>query len=332
MKLKKILTLSLVSLFTFFSCQKADDKEIVSERFVHKYGFDLTEKEWNSRDQNGQIITVLKNGITKKSEYKSGVLHGVTTYSFPFSSIIQEKIEYNEGSPTKNTTYELNGLPIQEISYSPENKKIITVWDKNGVPVSMEEYDNSLLISARYFNSQNEIENTINGGNGFRIKKDREGKLLSKEVVESGKITKRTTFHPNGEIQSICSFVDYKLNGLQKTFDAAGNPLTQTSWVNGQKDGISTLYREGKPYLETVYKDGKKEGIEKEYNLSGALVKEIHWESDKKHGCSKYYYEGYTDVQWYWKGIAVDLKKYQTMDLKEEFIAEINASTKSKIK
>lgn len=323
MKLKTFATFFLTT-FLLSSCQKNDkDSEVVSQRFIHKYGFEVSQKEWEARNKNGEVIVTLSNGITQTSTYKSGVLHGAQNLSFPHSKIIQERCEYEEGTLVKKVSFEPTGLPIQEYSYDIEGKRILTLWDKNGVPLSMEEYENELLWSARYYNSQNEIEGTIVNGHGTRIKRNREGVLLSKEIVDNGKIVERKTFHPNGEIQSQSAFVDYQLHGRQETFSPSGKIITAANWVHGKIDGTMTCYRNNQIVNEIPYVDGKRHGIEKEYDLKGALVKEIHWDSDKKHGTARSYFDDYTDIQWYWKGVAVDLKKFQEQEFREQLMAEL---------
>jgi len=99
--------------------------------------------------------------------------------------------------------------------------------------------------------------------------------------------------------------------------------ITHIPWSKGKIDGLQQCYRNKIKYLEIPYIDGKKEGVEREYDLNGNLVKEIHWENDLRHGSSRYYHPDYTDIQWYWKGIAVDLKKFQTLEFREKLMAEL---------
>lgn len=323
MKLKIFVPMG-IALFLLSSCQKKnEDQGFVSQHFVHKYGFEVSEKEWENRNKNGEIITALKNGITKTSSYKSGVLHGTETLTFPNSTIIQERLEYDEGKLIKKTVYDNTGLPIQEDSFDLDGKKIITKWDKNGVPLSMEEYEKELLWTARYYTSKNEMESSISEGKGTRIKRNREGLLLSQENVENGIITNRKTFHPSGEIQSLTCFLDYQIHGKQQTFSPAGKLLTSVNWDHGKINGIMTCYQEGQTTNEIPYVNGKKHGIEKEYDLKGALVKEIHWDNDKKHGSARSHFNDFTDIQWFWKGTAVDLQKFQELKLRDELMADL---------
>jgi antitoxin component YwqK of YwqJK toxin-antitoxin module len=324
MKIKIIALLPLTLIF-LSSCQKkGNDSEIVSQRYVHKYGFEVSEKEWQSRDQNGEVIATLKNGVIKSTSYKNGQLDGPQTLTFSHSKVIQEKSDYDEGRLIKKVIYEPTGLPIQEFVYDIDGNKTVTIWDKNGVPLSMEEYSNELLWSARYYNNQNEIEGSIVDGKGTRIKRNRDGLLLSQEMVENGKIISRKAFHPNGGVQSQSSFLDYQLHGKQETFSPSGKLITSVNWDHGKMNGLMTCYRDNQIIIEIPYKDGMKHGIEKEYNQSGAVVKEIHWENDKKHGTSRSYFDDYTDIQWYWKGMAVDLHKFHELELREELTAQIH--------
>lgn len=320
--MKKVL--ALLGLLLITSCQnKNDDSQVVSQKFVHKYGFELSEKEWMARNKNGQVITSLQNGVVQTCSYSNGLLHGMVTYTFPHTNVIQEKQVYNEGNLIKKTIYEPSGLPIQEYVFDNDGKKIITIWDKNGVPLSMEEYDQDLLWSARYFNTQNEIEASITDGNGTRILRDQSGKILSKEKFESGKILARTTYHPNNEIQSECAFEDYQLHGIQKTFSPSGELLTQSNYNRGKLEGFTQIFKNGKLFIEIPYKDGKKDGIEKEYSQNEELVRETHWSDDLRHGTTSYYSDDFTDTQWFWKGTIVDAKKFKMLESREQLIAEI---------
>ncbi len=329
MKFKVLCMLGVIALS---SCNNKNDSDVVSMRFVHKYGFDLSKDEWEQRDKDGQVVTTYKNGVTKNISYKNGILHGPTTVTFPNTSIIQEKSQYNEGALVKRTIYELSGLPVEETMFEADGRKIITVWNTSGVPLSMEEYNGPLLMSARYYTSQNEIEASVIEGNGTRIKRDRSELLLAKEKVENGQIVKRTTFHPNGVIHASCSFVDYKLNGIEETFSPSGALLSRSNWNMGQLDGVQTVYKNKKPLLEITYVNGKKHGVEREYDAFGLITKEINWADDQRHGTSRYTTKDSSDMQWFWRGTPVERKKYQMLKFREELIAQANGEKPIKLK
>jgi antitoxin component YwqK of YwqJK toxin-antitoxin module len=331
MKIKTYLTLGflVISLSSCRNCK--DDCDVASTRFVHKYGFDTSKKEWEKRGKEGQVITAFKNGVTKTSSYKNGILHGKTTFTYPSSTMIQELLEYNNGILIKQVAYELSGLPIRETIFQEDKKRVIS-WNKNGIPLSIEEYKNDLLWSSKYFNERNEVESSVIEGIGTRIKRNRENLLLSKEKVENGQITHRKTFHPNGQLKSKSSFSNYELHGVQETFSPSGNLLTHATWSYGKLDGMLLGYRNDKKYFEIPYINGKKHGVERHFSKHGELAKEVHWDNNIRHGSSREHNEDFTDVQWYWRGIAVDLKRYQMLKFREELIAEINNGKKPKIK
>jgi antitoxin component YwqK of YwqJK toxin-antitoxin module len=318
MKLKTYLTLCflVISLSSCRNCK--DDCEVASTRFVHKYGFDVSKKEWEKRGKEGQIITTLKNGITKTCSYKNGILHGKTTITYPSSTMIQELKEYNSGTLIKQVAYELSGLPIKETIFQ-DDKKTVTSWNKNGIPLSIEEYKNNLLWSSKYFNDRNEIESSVTEGVGTRLKRNRENLLLSKEKIE------------NGQTQSKSSFLNYDLHGVQETFSPSGNLLTHATWSYGKLDGMHLGYRNEKKYFEIPYVDGKKHGIERHFTMHGELSKEVHWDNNLRHGSSREHNNDFTDVQWYWRGIAVELKRFQMLEFREELIAEINNEKKPRL-
>src|SRR5688572_25453518 len=80
---------------------------IVSQTFHHKYGFDVTAQEWKERAQDGQIISVLKDGVKVSRSYENGVLHGPTTYSFPHSTVIEKTEIYDQGTLLKEIVHDV---------------------------------------------------------------------------------------------------------------------------------------------------------------------------------------------------------------------------------
>lgn len=318
----KKLYFFIACFFIFLSCQKNNENNITKTRFFHKYDIELTEKEWEEQGKTGKIKTILNDKREKIQTYKNGFLDGKTTITYPNSNKINILLLYKNNTLTKKIIYDRNFIPISEIIIENNNKKI-THWYKEGIPLKIEEYENGLLLFAQYFNHKNELESSIKDGNGIRIKRTRDNVLLSKEKIEKGKIVSRTNFHPNNQIQSQTFFKDYMLHGLQTTFSIAGNLLTKTNWHHGKKDGIQLCFRNKKKYLEIPYIHGKKHGVEKEYNIDEKIIKEIHWQNGLRHGSARYYHDEFTDIQWYWKGNPVDLKKFQALEFRKELMAEL---------
>src|SRR5208282_4623077 len=135
----------------FSSCQSNDSgNSVLSQKFVHKYGFDLSEQEWGERPEDGQAISVLKSGVKITHSYENGNLHGPTSYTFPHNNTIEKLLVYDQGTLLKETLFDSQGMPIREEAYEYDDRMIITLWDEKGVPLSIEEYDGEMLVEGKY--------------------------------------------------------------------------------------------------------------------------------------------------------------------------------------
>ncbi len=229
---------------------RSRESEVVSQRYIHKYGYDVSPDEWQSNHYPGQVITAMRNGVTITSTYEDGILHGPTTYTHPHSQTLESLEVYSHGTMAKKTIYDVKGLPEREEQYlSPSRLKVIS-WYKQGSPRSSEEYCDSALVSAEYFNTKNECEARISNGYGERITRDRSGRLLSNERIDEGFVALRKTFHENSTPSSIVSFAGGTQHGEKRLFAEGGEPISVENYINGQKDGLCTYYQNGAKYLE----------------------------------------------------------------------------------
>lgn len=297
--------------------------QIVSESFVHKYGFDLSKEEWENRPQDGKVVSVLKNGVKVSRSYENGQLHGPTTYTFPHSSIIEKAMVYDQGTLLKETVNDISGMPIQEEVYEFDNRTIVTLWDDKGTPLSIEEYENEALIEGKYYNPDHELEARVEAGFGEKIKRDRAGLLVSRDLIENGITSSRTTYHPNGHFHTISHYLNDQLHGKQMKFSASGKPLMELNWKHGILDGTKIVYRNGLKVAEIPYVKGHKEGTELHYDDLGNLTAEIHWRNDKKHGCSQFFSEEGTESEWFYKGQSVNAQKFEMLENREKWVAEL---------
>ena len=65
------LTFSLVAL-SLTGCHNTQDTDnVVSERYVHKYGYALTKAEWQAKDYPGQVITLSRRWIDCNEHLRS---------------------------------------------------------------------------------------------------------------------------------------------------------------------------------------------------------------------------------------------------------------------
>jgi len=321
--MKKYTLAASVALLLLTSCQTNDLSDaILNQRFVHKYGFDVTPTEWSERAEDGKVISALANGVTIAQSYENGELHGPTTYSFPKSSTVEKLLVYDQGTLLKETLFDSKGMPMKEELFEFDDRRVVTLWDLKGVPLSIEEYDGELLTDGKYFTLEHELETKVEEGYGERVQRDREGLLLSRDQIEHGILAQRITYHPNGQIQTVSHYHDYQLHGPQLKFSSLGRPLMELSWNHGVLDGTKVVYRNGIKVSEIPYINGERHGLEFHYDDLGHLIAEIPWRNDKKHGCCRTYAEESNETSWFFDGRAVSAIRFDILEAREQLVAE----------
>ncbi len=329
MKLVSLCVIAIVScLFYSCSCSKCDSSvPVVSQQYVHKYGFDVSPDEWVQRASEGKIISMLENGVKATESFENGILHGMASYTFPYSDIVEKVKVYDQGILLKEVLQDRKGVPIQEEMYEFDNRKILTLWDHNGAPLSVEEYNGESLVEGTYYNSVGDIESTVQEGTGTRIKRDRLGKLLIKDQMEGGILSCRTTYHPNNQVEMISHYDNYTLHGEQTVFTPSGKLHIKAGWDHGKLHGLKIVYKEGVPYLETSYRCGKKNGPERQYDEDGSLISEVFYWEDLKHGTSTNI-NGYKVQQdWFYYGKPVSAQQYKFMEEQSKSLVEFKKAS-----
>lgn len=312
--------------FLFSACEMSDpNNTVVSKEFVHKYGFNLSENEWQTRDKEGQVITKLENGVKICTSYENGELHGPTTYSFPHSDLTEKLLVYDRGTLLRKVMHDRSGLPLNEETYEFDQRMILTQWSLQGVPLSIEEYQEGVLLQGKYFNEDHELEAKVLDGTGNRVQRDKEGTLLSHDQMEQGILTARTSYHPNGQVHTVSHYDQYQLHGKQLKYSDVGRPLLIANWDHGTLDGTKVIYRNGYKIKEVPYIQGKRHGTETHFDDLGNLIAEIAWTDDVRHGVSRYYSEETQDTHWFYKGQGVTAQRFEILEQRENMIAEINA-------
>lgn len=306
------------------SCNKCCDGDVVSTRYIHKYGFHVSEKEWQERDMDGKIEKILNNGIIVTENYENGLLHGPTTITYPYSNTVEKLYIFGQGDLIREIAHDRKAQPVIEHLYEYDNRKIITRWDVYGVPISVEEYDNDLLIQGTYYDPSNEIEAKVQDTHGTRIKRDRYGQLLAKDEITNGKLTRRVTYHPNKEVYMDSSFEDYLPNGEQSIYTDSGKLYMRSNWDQGQLNGLKVGYRNGKKIFEIPYIEGKKEGLEKRFDENEHLMSEIEFKSDERHGKSIYFNGDNAWSEWFYRDKPVSPQKFQMLENRDQFLADLN--------
>ncbi len=300
-----------------------DEEKIVSQSYIHKYGYAVSKQEWESENYPGQVITTLSDGVTVTATYEDGLLHGPCTHTYPHTQTVESYILYNKGSLAKEIYYDVNGLPVKEIVHSSPTRHTITLWYKNGSPLSIEEYFHQELTEGQYFTLNNEVESRVIKGNGTRIARDPQGILKAKDEIHTGLLTRRETFHSNGIPESNATYVHGKLHGVKKSFTASGEPQSIEEWSNGELNGNVTYFKNGAKFIECTYVDGLKNGYEIHYNNDVVSQKTL-WKNDKRHGPSSFYIDGNTHTAWYYDNRQVTHKEYTDLSRIDERIVSMS--------
>lgn len=297
-----------LSCLTTACVQNKVDKDVVQRTYMHKYGVPIGQKEWKEFGKNGQIITVLKSGVTVAKSYENGILNGKTTYSFPYSETIEKVELYENAQLIKETHHYATGTPKWEIHYLPDEAKSVTNWFESTTPQSKELYKSDLLETGKYYNDVNELESRVDEGNGARIQRDSQGTLVAEDTIENGVMVLQSRFYPNGDPKSITPYQKGVVHGERKTYLVGGVPNTIEQWENDKQHGLTVTFRNGEKYSSLFYVNGKKHGLERRYADNGEkVVEEITWHQNIKHGpVNLYPVDGKKQIDWYYKGRLVN--------------------------
>ena len=322
----------LVGVFAASCASNASVDQVVSQTFVHKYGFNLTPEEWKERSEEGQVISHLQNGVTITQSFQEGILHGPCTYTFPHSAQIETIQIYDHGTLLKETVHNEQGQPLVQKAYECDQHMMLTKWGEQGVPLSLEEYDGETLVDGKYYTIEHELEAKVEAGYGERIKRDRNGQLLARDTIEEGQLVCRVNYHPNQSIHSISHYRNNQLHGEQTTFTPSGRPLVKLCWNSGELDGQKVLYRNGSKIAEIPYAMGIRSGLECHYDDLGSLTAEIEWKDDQRHGRTRLYAENVLDKEeWFFHDQEVSAERFAQLKVRELLIAEMEDSSPDEI-
>lgn len=314
MNYKLYLMLTAIA-FTSFACQKTrKDDDVISQTYVHKYGYAVSQKEWQEKNYPGQVISSLRGGVTRTATYENGELHGPCTSTYPHSQVVEKYILYNQGRPVKEIHYDIAGMPLQETVQLTENRHSLTTWYSDGVPKSVEEYIKDELVSGEYFTKEHDIETKVEKGAGIRTLRDSKGVLTCKDDIAEGLLIKRESFYANGSPESIATFIKGQLNGTRKTFTPDGEPLAIEEWVAGHLHGTATYYKNGMKELEIAYVYGRKNGLEVHFLDGKKIAHQISWSLGLRHGPETFFLpQGGTKTLWNYENKEVSQARFQEL-------------------
>ncbi|MBX9923343.1 MAG: hypothetical protein K2Y01_04460 [Rhabdochlamydiaceae bacterium] len=316
------ITLAFAALVTSACQNNKKDDQVVSQTYIHKYGYAVSQEEWEEKNYPGQIISTLRNGSVITATYENNELNGPCTYTYPHSQTIEKYVLYNHNVPVKEVFYDIKGMPMQETVQLAQNRSSLTMWYADGVPRSVEEYAKEELIDGQYFTTNNELEARVEKGNGLRIIRDSSGNLACKDIIEKGFLAKRESFYPNGNPECIATYEQGQLHGERKTFTLEGEPLALEEWIKGQLHGVSTYYKNGAKELEISYLYGKKNGWENHFIDGQALSRQVAWDQDVKHGPEIFFVPNGKKIIWHYNGREVSQNRYEEMTHLDDMISQ----------
>ncbi len=134
-------------------------------------------------------------------------------------------------------------------------------------------------------------------GNGVRAQKfSADGTLVEEGYVANGKMNGVwLTYHPDGSIKTLTTYVDNLKSGPHLEFTQRGQITLKAYFDNGEFDGPYGKYKSGRPVSESTYKKGKLDGTHKEFftsgRESGKLQKLVEFKNGVQDGKLEYYDE-----------------------------------------
>lgn len=300
MKTSYYFCLSILLVMT--SCQTKSSRcdEVICET-VHRYGVPLDPQDWTARGQDGQVVSMRKDGVTVTRTYDAGVLHGECTYTFPHRNVIQKKEIYDQGTLKQEIDHYAGGLPQRQMTYETPARQTTIIWYENGAPQCREEYENSHLVQGEYYNHQSQVESRIEDSNGWRTCRNGLGQLQSMDTIQNGQMLLRTTYHPNGTPAQLTPYVNAVIEGQRRTFLAGGEPATVEEWKDNVQHGTTTVFEHGEKWAEVPYVNGSRHGIERRYREEQTVAQEIPWIQGQRHGPCYTYINDSTQEDWYFR-------------------------------
>lgn len=135
------------------------------------------------------------------------------------------------------------------------------------------------------------ISEKINGTDAeLSTKKDAAGKIAEKGIIRAGKKDGIfMTYHPNGRIKTIGSYVNDQLNGVNLELSDREQVESKANYLNGVLHGPYATYKFGRATLELTYQNGKQEGPFTEYSDRGKMSKSGSFKDGKLHGTMKFF-------------------------------------------
>ena len=285
------------------ACSPFPREPVVKTSYYHTYGPQIAEADWQSRGATGEVVETLKNGVEVRREYAGGVLHGMSSWTYPHTKVIERIEQYQNGNRVLASRNYETGSPQFQEEWRPDDVYIARAWYDDGSPRIIEEYRKDLLSTGQYFTVDGEIEASVVAGNGTKVERSRHGELLNREQISGSSVIAVESYYPQGQLREVIAYQDGKRHGQSRRYCESGEPLSIEQWTKGVVDGAQLFFEGGQPIRQVSYAMGKKDGLELHFRPgTEEVVEEISWRQDLRHGPSKTYLADQVLTEWYWRG------------------------------
>lgn len=137
------------------------------------------------------------------------------------------------------------------------------------------------------------LSESIDGTNAeLATKKDATGTMVEQGVIRAGvKDGIYLTYHPEGRIKTLASYVGGRLNGVYLELSDREQVEFKAHYLNDVLHGPSAKFKYGRASQELNYKNGVLDGPFKEYSDRGKLAKAGTFKDGKQDGLLQFYDE-----------------------------------------
>lgn len=299
----KLRLLSLACLISLTSCYQNAGKTCAgseARKYIHKYGVELSAKEWQEYGMHGDVVSTTSDGVTITEQYDHNVLHGNKTWTFPNSKTIQKTALYEKGRLVKEVLHDTSSLPLSEVEYISENREVHRTFSKQGFPYSIETFDHEKLYNGEYFDTEGTLYAAVVDFEGLRVLRNFDGIITKSEQITHGKPSLITEYFANGNPKSITPCSSGVPHGIRRTFFASSEPASIEPLCEGKLDGTVILFSNGIRASEVPYVNGLRQGTELRYN-GRRIALEMNWKKGHKHGVLIDHAHPERSKEWYWE-------------------------------
>ncbi len=308
----KRLVIVLLASTIVTGCRKDVPEPIVQRSYYSYYGPEIAQSDFEAQGKTGDVVEKTSSGVEVRRAFANGVLHGTSSWSYPNTHVVYQFEEYENDRLVCMGMNAENGVLQYEEQYGPQETKVVRAWFLDGSPRMSEEYRGGKLVRAQYYTNDGDLESFVDRGNGSKITRAGNGKLLNRDQIVGGLSVVREEFYPNSMLYQVYALRDGVKNGFCKVYLESGQPNRLEMWSFGLLDGTQTLYENGLEIAQVPYCQGVKEGIERRFEPgTDQVVQEISWHQDMRHGATKTRVNGMEVVEWYWRDNKVSPEQYQ---------------------